>query len=158
MPRFNYTAIDSKGKAVKGTITAESAYSARKHIRARNIHPTTVTEASSDGESRLLSIFGKGGKRQIIDFTKQMATLLNSDIKLTEALSVMVQQASDVKFRNAITDIRDRVVTGESFTDALGEYSDYFDVIYVSMVRVGEVTGLLGKSLQTIADLSCYIL
>jgi type II secretory pathway component PulF len=56
-----------------------------------------------------------------------------------------------VRFKNAISDIRDRVVTGESFADALKEYSDYFDVIFVSMVRVGEVTGSLGKSLSTIA-------
>jgi type II secretory pathway component PulF len=80
-----------------------------------------------------------------------MTTLLNSGIKLTEALSVLTLQASDVRFKNAITDIRDRVVSGESFTDALNDYSDYFDVIYVSMVRVGEVTGTLGQSLLTIA-------
>jgi len=61
-------------------------------------------------------------------------------------------QTSDTRFKNALTDIRDRVVTGESFTDALKDYSDYFDVIYVSMVRVGEVTGSLGTSLTTIAN------
>ena len=88
----------------------------------------------------------------MIDFTKQMATLLNSGIKLTESLSVLTLQTSDVRFRNVLTDIRDRVVTGESFTDALKDYSDYFDVIYVSMVRVGEVTGSLGKSFATIAN------
>ncbi|NQT03152.1 MAG: type II secretion system F family protein, partial [Planctomycetes bacterium] len=76
---------------------------------------------------------------------------LNSGIKLTAALSVLTLQVSDVRFKNAIVDIRDRVVTGESFTDALKDYSDYFDVIYVSMVRVGEVTGSLGLSLATIA-------
>jgi type II secretory pathway component PulF len=58
---------------------------------------------------------------------------------------------SDVRFKNAITDIRDRVISGESFADALNDYSDYFDVVYVSMVRVGEVTGSLGQSLSTIA-------
>jgi len=99
----------------------------------------------------LFSIFRKRNKNQIIDFTKQLATLLTSGIKLTEALSVLTLQTSDVRFRNALCDIRDRVVTGESFTDALKDYSDYFDVIYVSMVRVGEVTGILGQSLSTIA-------
>ncbi|MBA7677556.1 Type II secretion system protein F [subsurface metagenome] len=100
----------------------------------------------------MFSIFARGGKTQIIDFTKQMATLLNSGIKLTEALSVLTLQISDTRFKNALTDIRDRVVTGESFTDGLKDYSDYFDVIYVSMVRVGEVTGSLGKSFSTIAN------
>jgi type II secretory pathway component PulF len=141
------------GKKVKGAIAAENPYAARKQLRVRSIHPTSITEVGRREESRaaLLSIFGKGRKTQIIDFTKQMATLLNSGIKLTESLSVLTLQVSDVRFKNAIADIRDRVVTGESFTDGLRDYTDYFDVIYVSMVHVGEVTGTLGKSLSTIA-------
>ena len=153
MPRYHYTAIAASGKKVKGSISAESPYAARKQLRVRSIHPSSIAEVGSrtEGRAALFSIFAKRGKTQIIDFTKQMATLLNSGIKLTEALSVLTMQSSDMRFRNALIDIRDRVVTGESFTDALKDYSDYFDVIYVSMVRVGEVTGTLGLSLSTIA-------
>jgi len=154
MPRYHYIAISANGKKLKGAVTAESPYAARKQLRVRSIHPSSVTEVSSkaEGKTALFSIFGKRNKTQIIDFTKQMATMLTSGIKLTEALSVLTMQTSDVRFRNAICDIRDRVVTGESFTDALKDYSDYFDVIYVSMVRVGEVTGILGQSLLTISN------
>jgi general secretion pathway protein F len=153
MPRFNYTAIDTGGKAVKGTVTAESPYAARKQLRSRNIHPTSLEESSSEKEGRaaILSALGTGNKTRLIDFTKQMATLLNAEIKLTEALSVLIQQVNDDRFRNALVDIRDRVVTGESLTDAMSDYSDYFDIIYVSMIRVGEVTGSLGASFATIA-------
>jgi len=154
MPRFNYIAMATDGKRVKGAVTAENSYAARKQLRVRSIHPTSITEVGADGEGKaaLLSIFGRTSKTQIIDFTKQMATLLNSGIKLTEALSVLTLQSSDVRFKNALIDIRDRVVTGESLTDALKDYSDYFDVIYISMVRVGEVTGSLGENFSTIAN------
>jgi len=154
MPRYHYIAIAANGKKLKGAVTAESPYAARKQLRVRSIHPSSVTEVGSkaEGKTALFSIFGKRNKTQIIDFTKQMATMLTSGIKLTEALSVLTLQTSDVRFRNALCDIRDRVVTGESFTDALKDYSDYFDVIYVSMVRVGEVTGILGQSLLTISN------
>jgi len=154
MPRYHYIAIAANGKRLKGAVTAESPYAARKQLRVRSIHPSSVTEVGSkaEGKTALFSIFGKRNKTQIIDFTKQMATMLTSGIKLTEALSVLTLQTSDVRFRNALCDIRDRVVTGESFTDALKDYSDYFDVIYVSMVRVGEVTGILGQSLLTISN------
>jgi general secretion pathway protein F len=154
MPRYHYIAIAADGRKVKGAIAAENPYAARKQLRSRSIHPTSVTEVSSGAESRasLFSVFARTSKTQIIEFTKQMATLLDSGIKLTEALSVLALQVSDVRFKNALTDIRDRVVTGESFTDALKDYSDYFDVIYVSMVRIGEVTGTLGTSLSTIAS------
>lgn len=154
MPRYHYTAIAASGKKVKGAVTAENPYAARRHLRVRSIHPSSITEVGSKSEGKigLFSIFSKRNKTQLIDFTKQMATLLTSGIKLTEALSVMTLQTSDARFRHAIVDIRDRVVTGESFTDALKDYSDYFDVIYVSMVRVGEVTGSLGESLSTISS------
>jgi type II secretory pathway component PulF len=154
MPRYTYTAIAADGKKTKGTITAESPYSARKQLRVRSIHPTSITElgAAGEGKSAIGSVFSRTSKKQIIDFTRQMATLLKSGIKLTEALSVLTMQAPNTKFKNVLTDIRDRVVTGESLTDAMKDYSDYFDVIYVSMVRVGEVTGSLGAVFTTIAN------
>jgi len=154
MPRFQYTAITTDGQKDKGTVSAESSYAARKQLRIRGIHPTDITEVTSadEGRASITSLLKKRSKTQLIDFTKQMATLLNSGIKLTEALSVLTLQASDQKFKNSISDIRDRVVTGESFTDALKDHSDYFDIIYVSMVHVGEVTGSLAKSFETIGN------
>ena len=154
MPRYEYTAIAGTGKKVKGAITAESPYAARKQLRMRSVHPASLTEVTSakEGQRVLFAALRRAGKSQIIDFTKQLATLLVSGIKLTEALSVLTMQTSDPRFKAALTEIRDQVVTGESFTDALKGYGEYFDVIYVAMVRVGEVTGTLGGSLQTIAN------
>jgi len=154
MPRYHYTAVATGGKKVKGTITAESPYAARKQLRLRSIHPSSVDEIGSMPSTKLTvsSILGRVSKGQIIDFTKQSATLLNSGIKLTEALSVLTMQTSDARFRAVISEVRDRVVSGESFADALKDYGDYFDPIFVSMMRVGEVTGTLGTSLSTVAS------
>jgi type II secretory pathway component PulF len=153
MPRYEYIAIAGNGRKVKGTINAESPFAARKQLRTRNVHPSSINEVTSAVESKraLFSVFHRTSKSQLIDFTKQLSTLLNSGIKLTEALSVLTLQSPDQRFKTALTEIRDRVVTGESFTDALKDYEDYFDVIFVAMVRVGEVTGTLGESLKTIA-------
>jgi len=154
MPRYHYTAIAADGKKIKGAIAAESSYVARKQLRARSIHATSVLEVGSSSERKaaFFSFFSRGSRTQLIDFTQQMATLLNSGIKLTEALSVLTMQVSDARFKTAMSDIRDRVVTGESFAEALGDYGDYFDVIYVSMIRVGEVTGTLAGSFSIIAS------
>jgi len=153
MPRYSYTALGAGGKTVKGSVSAESPYSARKQLRARGIHPTKIKQAAAESEmkSGLKGMLGGTKKKHIIEFTKQMSILLNSDIKLTEALSVLIEQASDARFKNVITDIRDRVITGESFADTLADYTDYFDVIYISMIKVGEATGTLGGTLETIA-------
>lgn len=154
MPRYTYTAIAADGKKAKGTVTAESPYAARKQLRIRNIHPTAISEisATEEGKTAFFSIFSRTSKKTLIDFTRQMATLLNSGIKLTEALTVLTMQAPDTKFKAALTDIRDRVITGESLTDAMADYEDYFDIIYISMVRVGEVTGSLGPVFGTIGN------
>ena len=153
MPRYSYTALASGGKTVKGTVTAESPYSARKQLRARGIHATDVKQilAESEVKSGLMSFLGRTKKVHIIEFTKQMSILLNSEIKLTESLSVMIEQTSDARFKNVITDIRDRVVTGEAFAEALGDYTEYFDIIYISMIKVGEATGTLDKTMETIS-------
>lgn len=154
MPRYDYIAIAAKGKKAKGTITAENAYAARKQLRMRGIHPTSINETSAltTETSSLFAVFRRKNKNQLIDFTKEMSTLLNSGIKLTEALAVLTQQATDPGFKNALSDIKDRVVTGESFTDTLKDYGDYFDIIYISMVHVGEVTGSLGDVFATVAN------
>jgi type II secretory pathway component PulF len=153
MPRYSYTALASGGKAVKGTVTAESPYSARKQLRARGIHATDVKQvlAESEVKSGLMSFLGRTKKTHIIEFTKQMSILLNSEIKLTESLSVMIEQTSDARFKNVVTDIRDRVITGEALTEALSDYTEYFDIIYISMIKVGEATGTLGKTMETIS-------
>jgi general secretion pathway protein F len=152
MPRYSYIAIDHRRKTVKGVVTAESSYAARKHLRAKGGHASEIKEIAFDRESRSLkSLFRKSKRNQVVEFTSQLSTMLNSGIKLTEALSVLTQQVSDPELKNAVTDIRDRVITGESFADTLGEYPDYFDIIFVSMVRVGEVTGTLPAGLASIA-------
>jgi general secretion pathway protein F len=151
MPRFSYTAIDLEKKKVKGTVTAENPYAARKHLRTKGLHPTAIKELSAGTKAGSLNLFRKSSKRQVAEFTKQLATMLNADIKLTEALSVLTQQVSDHNLKNIISELRDRVVTGESFADALSDHENYFDIIFISMVRIGEVTGTLPDSLSTIA-------
>jgi len=153
MPRYRYIALDSNKKKKKGILSAESAYYARKQLRARLFHPIDIKEmASSEGGSSLPFFGRRVNKGEVVDFTKELATLINSGIKLTDGLSVLTEQVSDQKFRNALNDVRERVVTGESYADAIADYGDYFDVIYVSMVRVGEVTGSFGPALTTIAE------
>jgi len=152
MPRFAYIAIDQRHKTAKGTLTAENAYAARKHLRGKGLHATQIKEVAFEDEKRGLgSLLQRRPVRLVGEFTTQLATMLGAGIKLTEALGVLSQQINDPRFRSAIGDIRDRVVTGESFADALAEYSDYFDIVYIAMIRVGEVTGTLPQSLSKMA-------
>lgn len=152
MPRFEYIAIDSARKSEKGTVTAETAFAARKHLRSRGLHPTEVRQIRMEtAEKTVRGLFRRSAKKEIASFTKELATMLNAGIKLTDALSVLTLQVSNPGFRAAVTEIRDKVVTGESFADCMAEYEQFFDIIYISMIRVGEVTGTLGNTLATMS-------
>ena len=154
MPRFEYTALNAAKKTESGTVTAENAFAARKNLRARGLHPTRIEQVRMETAQRSLSsIFQKSGRKQVASFTREMATMLKAGIKLTESLSVMSQQVTDPQLRAAVTEIRDRVMTGESLADAMSEYEQFFDVIYISMIKVGEVTGTLPASMATMTGL-----
>lgn len=152
MPRFEYSAINSQRKTEKGAVTAESAFAARKHLRSRGLHPTEIKQVRMETAGRSLSsLLKRGGKKQVGTFTKELSTMLSAGIKLTDALSVLTRQLNDPQLRAAITEVRDKVVTGESFADTLAEYPQYFDLIFISMIRVGEVTGTLADTLATMS-------
>lgn len=152
MPRFEYVAINSNRKTEKGTVTAESAFAARKNLRSRGLHPTDIKQIRMETTRKSLKdVFARSGQKEVAAFTKELATMLNAGIKLTDALSVLTLQVGNPHLRAAVTEIRDRVITGESFADSIAEYEQFFDIIFISMVRVGEVTGTLGESLATIA-------
>jgi type II secretory pathway component PulF len=52
MPRFSYTAINSAKKSERGVVTAESAFAARKHLRAKGLHPTDIHEVAAAESKR----------------------------------------------------------------------------------------------------------
>ncbi len=155
MPRFEYVAINSKRKTVKGAVTAENAFSARKHLRSSGLHPTELKQVRMETSRKSLSgLLRRTGRKDVATFTKELSTMLKAGIKLTEALSVLARQFNAPQLRAAAIEVRDKVVTGESFADSLAEYPQLFDVIYISMIRVGEVTGTLEESL---AKMSMYM-
>ena len=76
MPRFSYTAIDLEKKKAKGTVTAESPYAARKHLRSKGLHPMTIKELSSGPQGRSLrGLFRRSSKNQVPEFTKQLSAV-----------------------------------------------------------------------------------
>jgi len=155
MPTFEYRALDKGGKQSRGSIAAESAAAARHLLRNRQLHATKlrpISEAARKGRWKMSRLFSGRRRRAMLEFTRQLGTMINADVKLTEALSVLVNQTSDEKLKQVIQNIRDQVTAGESMADSLKEYPMLFDSIYVAMIRVGEATGNLARSLNLLAD------
>ncbi|MCH9021877.1 MAG: type II secretion system F family protein [Planctomycetes bacterium] len=156
MPTFEYIALNPTGKQTRGNIVAESAVAARHLLRNRKLHTTKlhpVSDLAHRGDSRLIRLFTQGKRnRKILEFTRQLATMVQANIQLTEALAVLTLQLTDPKFNQVVQTIRDRVLAGESLADCMTDYPNWFDPIYIAMIRVGEVTGNLARSLKLLAD------
>lgn len=161
MPVYEYKAIaKATGKPAKGVIDADSAAQARKKLRDLELFPTDLKETASGGaaitargEGRRASKRGGVSARELSLATRQFATLLNAGMPLVEALGALVEQTQAARLQAALYDVRDRVNSGKSLADAMGEHPRIFSPLYVNMVRAGEVSGALEGVLIRLADI-----
>ena len=149
MPSYKYKAIDKAGKQVRGSIVAENAISARKLLRNRQIHAHHIEAATSTRYTDQSNVKSKN-RKIVLEFTILLTTMIQAEIKLTEALDLIIIQTQNEKFKQALQNIRDQLMSGSSFADGLKEFPQFFDIVYTSMIKVGEATGNLGETLDVL--------
>ncbi len=156
MPVYRYEALGAGGQRSSGTLEAESVQDARRVLRDQNLHVTGLASATyAERKGITLSSLWRGrGRNPVLleAVTRQLAVLLENEIKLTDALGIAMEDVSDKRFLNMLRDIRDRVASGISVADALEPYEGTFGHMYISMVRVGETAGNLPEVLRKMAE------
>ena len=158
MPVYEYTALDTKGKKLKGVLDADSMAAARQKIRQTGRYPVdikeTVPKARQAKKGSFLSLqTGPRVKQQEIHIaTRQLATLLGAGIPLVPALNGLIEQTTNKTLKTIITQLKDSVNEGNSLTSALSEHPRLFSRIYVNMVRAGEASGSLDVVLERLAE------
>jgi type II secretory pathway component PulF len=177
MTRFAYTARDTAGHAVNGTLTAPSLTAASRQLRqegkfvvklrpssgqANNDGPVAagdkgLPEGLGDVAPQAASGPKKSGARgiarkDVIFLTTQLAVMTDTGVPLADALDAIRQQGSSSALSVMLEDIATRVKSGEEFSAALAEHSRVFPPMYVAMVRAAEVSGTLGVMLDRVAD------
>ncbi len=83
-----------------------------------------------------------------IGFVENLSIMLKSGIPLTRAMQILVKQTVNARFKAIIADIASQVESGKSLAESLGKYNNIFSNIFISMVKVGELSGNLDKSLE----------
>jgi len=158
MPVYEYTALDTNGKKLKGVLDADSLAAARQKIRQGGRYPVEIQETVPRTRQRKKGGFlslqpGARVKAQEIHVaTRQLATLLGAGIPLVPALSGLIEQTSNKTLKTIITQIKDSVNEGNSLTSALAEHPRLFSRVYVNMVRAGEASGSLDVVLERLAE------
>ncbi len=91
-------------------------------------------------------------KKDILNFTNQLAVMVRAGISLQDSLESIAEQNDNQKFKLVIFDLKNRIESGESFSQALSEHSDVFSELYINMVAAAEISGSLSKMLQKLAE------
>jgi len=160
MPVFEYKALDIKGKANSGIIDAESAVAARQKLRASKIFPVSIQEFSDTTtakEPATLSFrrpFNRVRPSEISMMTRQLATLVGAGFPLVSAIDNLIPQTRSQIFKKILARIKDSIVEGNSFENALSLYPGTFSSLYRNMVRAGETSGTLEIVLDRLADIT----
>lgn len=165
MPVYSYTAIDSTGQQVTGTVTAADPNEASAQIKSQGAFPTSVMEAKAGGGSiagaaapskgGLKNITIGGGKvksKTLMVFTRQLATLIDAGLPLLRSLKTLLKQERNVALRNTMMNLADAVESGSTFSEALAQHPKIFTKLYVNMVKAGELGGVLEVVLTRLAE------
>ena len=156
MAAFTYRAVDALGQAQRGVVEASSPLAARRLLRDRSLVPITVaaTAAAGDRSSRL-SLFAapraKLGAKALAVVTRQLATLVGTDIRVEEALRLVAAEATPA-VAELLLNVRGSILDGRGFAAALAEHPAAFPDFYRASVAAGETSGRLDQVLAHLAD------
>lgn len=89
--------------------------------------------------------------REIIDFTRQLATMVQARLPITRSLEILAQQQKNSQFRQVIFEILEKVKSGKSLSVSLSAYPKLFGPLFVNMLTIGELSGNMSEILQQLA-------
>ena len=161
MPNFQYNAMDAKGELTSGTVDAPNESEALAKLRASGLYPTQIAEAGK-GAKKGATKKGKaapkaktGGRikpKNLMIFTRQLATLIDSGLPLLRGLTVLGKQEPNPVLRSTISALGDSVQGGSTFSESLAQHPRIFNKLYVNMVKAGELGGVLEVVLNRLAE------
>lgn len=141
---------------MEGSLEAETEQEALAKLSQMGYFPLSIQreETSPQGQAapRSFRLFTRIRRRDITLFTRQLADLLESGLPLMRTLDVLREQMENPRLQEVLADLASQIRDGRSLSDALAIYPRVFSPLYVSMVRSGEVGGMLGGVLARLAD------
>ena len=154
MPIYNYVALKNNKDVVKGKIEAENHKEARMIIRKMSLLPTQISEDTKGEEQKVVAKkIQKMSLQDKIDFTSTFQILVQSGIPVIEALMFLENDAAKAKLRNIAKELRRQIIAGSTFADTVAKYPKVFGQIYIGLVRAGEDSGELEKTLERLLEL-----
>ena len=147
MPAYSYTAFNNSGKKEKGFLTASSEREARRAIKELNLSPLVVKESNKNLDNKI-----KIKDKDLVLITRQIATLLDADSAIDEALKITADQYNNETIADILYNLRDEVIQGRRLGQAMSKYPQVFSDTYISLVTAGDSSGNLDIIFDNLAD------
>ena len=145
---YKYSAINKSGQTESDMITASSYHDAVSQLHSKGLIPTEVLEHKPDVLNTFLTKLSGVSLNDKILFIQNLSVMLKAGIGMGKALKILSTQTANRRFKQILDQVFQDVEAGKSLGDALARYPQAFNNIFVSMVRVGELSGNLDKSLE----------
>ena len=148
----HYRAVGSDGKLRTGLITADTTTAVARELRRQGLTPVHVGAEEKKAFTLNLPSFGGSRRRDVLFFTQELSTLLNSGVPLDRALTITTELTTHAQFRVIVSDILRSIKGGKSLADSLALHPQYFSDLFINMVRAGEASGSLGGIFDRLAE------
>lgn len=150
MAKFSYIAKTQEGETQKGGATAENEFQLARILREQGLVLISAQEQGQAKKGKKIEIpfLARVSLVEKMMFTRNLRIMVSAGIPLPRSLETLSLQAKSKKFRQTLLDIKDEIIRGKSFSDALKKHSDVFPELFFSMIKVGEEGGRLEEVLQ----------
>lgn len=155
MTVFNYIALKNNKDIVKGKVEANTLREARENVRKMGFIPTKIYEEIKGANENKIEAkrIANLSLQEKIDFTSTFQILAQSGIPVIEALIFIENDAAKNKIRTVAKEIRRQIMAGSTFADTIAKYPHIFGQIYIGLVKAGEDSGELEKTLERLLEL-----
>lgn len=157
MAVYNYIALKNNKDIVKGKIEGATLKEARDNVRKLGFLPTKIYEENKTNTDNKIDVVAKRinklGLQELIEFTSTFQILAQSGIPVIESLIFIENDAAKLKIRLVSKEIRRQIMAGSTFADTIAKYPKIFGQIYIGLVKAGEDSGELEKTLERLLEL-----
>jgi len=148
---FQYKAKDkTTGRIIVGSIQADNEMAAGKLLLKQDLYPLEMKPKKASAFSTSNAHAKVKTKHKVV-FTRQLATLIKAGLPVASALNSSMSQVDDKTMKSVIFKLTKSVEGGTQLSQALSEYPENFNTIYISMVQAGEASGNLELTLERLA-------
>lgn len=153
MPYFNYKARSVENDIVTGLVEAPTADNAARLLRDKKLFVIEISKAKETISLEIiLAKFRHVGFNDIVNFTRQLSTMVNAGLQLPDALAILRRQITNPLFESTVADIEQQITSGGNLADSLAKYPTYFSEIYIALIRAGESSGTLDQVLVRLSE------